>query len=89
MSTAGRASDIFSSPPRGTELQKINQFYDTVTECLDHLERKIDENHSSCKRALADVREALDDRRSLAIRGQVHDSTYDVNVISSEGELRW
>ena len=47
----GRASDVFASPPKGTELQKINHFYDTVTECVNHLEQKMDENYSSCKKA--------------------------------------
>ena len=89
MSSSPRASDVFASPPRGNELQKINQFYDTVVECVNHLEQKMDENYSSCKKALADVREAIDDRRSMAIRGEVHEKMYDVNVVSSAGELRW
>lgn len=89
MNNSARASDVFASPPRGTELQKINHFYDTVVECVNHLENKMDESYSDCKKALADIREAIDEKRSLAIRGDVHDKTYDVNVVSSAGELRW
>ena len=88
-SGASRASDIFSSPPRGTELQKINHFYDTIMECINHLEHKMDENYSICKKALTDVRESVNERRSFAIRGEVHEKTYDVNVVSCSGELRW
>ena len=85
----GRASDVFASPPKGTELQKINHFYDTVTECVNHLEQKMDESYSSCKKALADLREAIDSRRSLSIRGEINEKAYDVNVVSSSGQLRW
>lgn len=86
---ASVASDIFNSPPKGTNLCKINADYDCILENLNALAASAETAFSSIMSGIDEVRQAVNERRSLVIRGEVTDETYGLNVSPEEGNLRW
>ena len=85
------ASSCFSSPspPRGTEINRVNDSYDCILATLDNLEREADSAFSKIKEGIEEVREAVKERRSLVIRGEVKDETYGLNIQPEGGSFRW
>ena len=83
------ASDIFKSPPRGTNLDKINADYDIIMENLNALALKAESAFNTIMAGIDEVRESVKERRSLVIRGDVADETYGLNIIPEEGHFRW
>ena len=83
------ASDIFNSPPRGSNLSKVNADYDSILENLNSLAATAEAAFSSIMAGIGEVREAVNERRSLVIRGEVADETYGPNISPEEGNFRW
>ena len=83
------ASAIFSSPPRGTALDKVNVDYDCILESLSVLEEKAESALAGIRLGIEEVREACNQRRSLLIRGEVQDESYGLTLIPDQGEFRW
>ena len=83
------ASDIFNSPPKGTNLSKVNADYDIILENLDALAVRAESAFGSIMSGIDEVRESVNERRSLVIRGEVVDETYGLNISPEEGHFRW
>ena len=89
LSEMENASDIFNSPPSGSELSRVHHVYDTMAESINALERRVDEGYLETKKAIGDLRAGLEERRALVVRGEIKEATSEFSVVSSEGELRW
>lgn len=66
---ASVASSIFNSPPKGTNLDKVNADYDCILENLNSLADRAETAFKSIMTGIDEVREAVNERRSLVIRG--------------------
>ena len=84
-----RQSDIFSSPLRGTALDRVNSQFDTISTCLDSLQTKAENSFKEISAAIAEVREAVEERRSFVIRGAIPDNLFDLTIIPENGDFRW
>ena len=83
------ASSIFTSPPKGTGLDKVNADYDCILDSLKVLEEKAECAFNSIRSGIEEVREACNERRSLLIRGEVQDESFGLNLMPDQGEFRW
>ena len=83
------ASAVFNSPPRGTNLNKVNADYDSILENLNALAEKAESAFKSIMSGIDDVRESVQERRSLVVRGEVVDETYGLNITPEQGHFRW
>ena len=86
---ASVASSIFNSPPKGTNLDKVNADYDCILENLNSLADRAETAFKSIMTGIDEVREAVNERRSLVIRGEVEDETHGLNITPEEGNFRW
>lgn len=84
-----RLSETFSSPLRGTSLNRVNSQFDAISASLDSLQTKAEGAFKEISAAIAEVREAVEQKRSYVIRGAIPDDTFDLTVVPDDGEFRW
>ena len=68
LSEMENASDIFNSPPSGSELSRVHHVYDTMAESINALERRVDEGYLETKKAIgSNFNERIDDESKEAM----------------------
>ena len=86
-------SHIFSDsptrgPPTGRRRDILNQKYDHISACLDSILSRAEKGLEEVRIAVAEAREAVEQRRHLILRNNVDEDDLDVNVINDQGDYR-
>lgn len=87
-----RGSDVFASPPSPPNQRsrdRINHTYDAIIDSLDELEKQMESSFSQLRARLDDTRSAVEQRRSLVIRGLARDDDYQLTIAPFQGIFRW
>ena len=66
----------------------LNQKYDHIGVCLDAILSRAEKGMEEIRIAVAEAREAVEQRRHLILRNNVDEDDLDVNVINDQGDYR-
>ena len=72
-------------PPAGRRRDILNQKYDHIGVCLDAILSRAEKGMEEIRIAVAEAREAVEQRRHLILRNNVDEDDLDVNVINDQG----
>ena len=75
-------------PPTGRRRDILNQKYDHIGVCLDAILSRAEKGMEEIRIAVAEAREAVEQRRHLILRNNVDEDDLDVNVINDQGDYR-
>jgi len=75
-------------PPTGRRRDILNQKYDHISVCLDAILSRAEKGMEEIRIAVAEAREAVEQRRHLILRNNVDEDDLDVNVINDQGDYR-
>ena len=75
-------------PPAGRRRDILNQKYDHIGVCLDAILSRAEKGMEEIRIAVAEAREAVEQRRHLILRNNVDEDDLDVNVINDSGDYR-
>ena len=75
-------------PPAGRRRDILNQKYDHIGACLDAILSRAEKGLEEIRIAVAEAREAVEQRRHLILRNNVDEDDLDVNVINDQGDYR-
>ena len=75
-------------PPAGRRRDILNQKYDHIGVCLDAILSRAEKGMEEIRIAVAEAREAVEQRRHLILRNNVDEDDLDVNVINDQGDYR-
>ena len=75
-------------PPAGRRRDILNQKYDHIGACLDAILSRAEKGMEEIRIAVAEAREAVEQRRHLILRNNVDEDDLDVNVINDQGDYR-
>ena len=75
-------------PPAGRRRDILNQKYDHIGVCLDAILSRAEKGLEEVRIAVAEAREAVEQRRHLILRNNVDEDDLDVNVINDQGDYR-
>ena len=87
------SSNIFDDsptrgPPTGRRRDILNQKYDHIGVCLDAILSRAEKGMEEIRIAVAEAREAVEQRRHLILRNNVDEDDLDVNVVNDQGDYR-
>ena len=75
-------------PPTGRRRDILNQKYDHILVCLDAILSRAERGLEEVRIAVAEAREAVEQRRHLILRNNVDEDDLDVNVVNDQGDYR-
>ena len=75
-------------PPTGRRRDILNQKYDHIGVCLDAILSRAEKGMEEIRIAVAEAKEAVEQRRHLILRNNVDEDDLDVNVINDQGDYR-
>ena len=75
-------------PPTGRRRDILNQKYDHIGVCLDAILSRAEKGMEEIRIAVAEAREAVEQRRHLILRNNVDEDDLDVNVVNDQGDYR-
>ena len=75
-------------PPTGRRRDILNQKYDHIGVCLDAILSRAEKGMEEIRIAVAEAREAVEQRRHLILRNNVVEDDLDVNVVNDQGDYR-
>ena len=75
-------------PPTGRRRDILNQKYDHILVCLDAILSRAERGLEEVRIAVAEAREAVEQRRHLILRNNVDEDDLDVNVVNDRGDYR-
>ena len=75
-------------PPTGRRRDILNQKYDHIGVCLDAILSRAEKGMEEIRIAVAEAREAVEQRRHLILRNNVDEDDLDVNIVNDRGDYR-
>ena len=75
-------------PPIGRRRDILNQKYDHIGVCLDAILSRAEKGMEEIRIAVAEAREAVEQRRHIIFRNNGDEDDLDVNVINDQGDYR-
>ena len=75
-------------PPTGRRRDILNQKYDHIGVCLDAILSRAEKGMEEIRIAVAEAKEAVEQRRHLILRNNVDEDDLDVNIVNDRGDYR-
>ena len=75
-------------PPTGRRRDILNQKYDHIGVCLDAILSRAEKGMEEIRIAVAEAKEAVEQRRHLILRNNVDEDDLDVNIVNNRGDYR-
>ena len=75
-------------PPTGRRRDILNQKYDHIGVCLDAILSRAEKGMEEIRIAVAEAKEAVEQRRHLILRNNVDEEDLDVNILNDQGDWR-
>ena len=69
-------------PPTGRRRDILNQKYDHIGVCLDAILSRAEKGMEEIRIAVAEAKEAVEQRRHLILRNNVDEEDLDVNIVN-------